>query len=152
MKKYTYTYTVNLLSYRGTVTAPNKEQARALVEEVIRQQFEWTLFRWQGIDSLRLVGTHPLLPRKLERTIPPLYSQEQAQDPIVRAHYFTPAADWYVIEHDALAPDGMVHLCYGLVSWQDEELGYFTLDELREAGAEHDRNFTPRKLSEVRKG
>ena len=35
-----------------------------------------------------------LLPEKLKKTLPPLYSQESASSPIIHAKFFTPDAGW----------------------------------------------------------
>lgn len=72
---------------------------------------------------------HDLLPAWLAATIPPLYatSEKKAEDVTVRAKFFHPvgAWTWYVTEY---SPEE--HLCFGYVVGLDEELGYFSLDEL----------------------
>jgi hypothetical protein len=35
-----------------------------------------------------------LLPDKIKSTLPPLYSQEHVEDPIVHVKYFTPDSSW----------------------------------------------------------
>lgn len=98
-----------------------------------------------------------LMTKELERQIPELYSQEKVEDPLVRAKFFTPWANWtwYVTEYSAVAPDGVERLCFGYVDGLEPELGYFSLDELEEVRGplglkiERDLYWTPVPLSEV---
>lgn len=93
------------------------------------------------------------MPPGLAATIPPLYSQEWVEDPVVSAKFFTPDAGWtwYVLEYDPTT-----RLCFGLVDGFEQELGYFSLNELESVTGplglhiERDVHFTPRPLSEVR--
>jgi hypothetical protein len=110
-------------------------------------------------------------------TIPPLYSQENNDDPMVVCKFFTPDGGWtwYVIEgatrekagcgwgnnchHKPLSqynPETDDVLFFGYVEGIEGELGDFSLGEL-EAGrgafglpVERDRSFRPGKLSEIR--
>lgn len=96
---------------------------------------------------------HDLIPGSLVREIPPLYATEHVDDPVVRLKWFTPDGNytWYVLEFD---PDQ--RLCFGLVVGQDRELGYFSLDELRQVRGllglrvERDLYWEPKPLSECR--
>ena len=96
---------------------------------------------------------HKFMPPKAELAkIPPLYAQEdKGKDAIVYAHYFTRggAGDWYVTELDPTTGTA-----FGLVRLLDEELGYFTLQELEQVRVgimliERDMYWTPRPLREV---
>lgn len=87
----------------------------------------------------------PLLPPTLAATIPPLYSQEQAPDPIAHARFTYGTWTWYVLELDPEAGE-----CFGLVIGLAAELGYFTLEEIGEIGAVRDETFTPAPMSAVR--
>ncbi|HEY3331946.1 MAG TPA: DUF2958 domain-containing protein [Capsulimonadaceae bacterium] len=95
-----------------------------------------------------------LLPPEIAAILPELYSQEHVDDPVVRVKFFTPDSSWtwYALEFD---PDE--RLCFGLVDGLEEELGYFSLDELQHVRGrfglpvERDLWFTPMKLSEVRR-
>ena|SRR5258708_5086208 len=101
---------------------------------------------------------HDLMPAWLAAEIPSLYSQEHTTDPTVRAKFFTPdsAWTWYVLEYSAVAPDGAERLAFGLVEGHEQELGYFSLDELESVRGplglriERDLWFTPCPLSTVR--
>ena len=94
-----------------------------------------------------------LLTQELRQQLPPLYSQEHVDDPLIVCKFFTPDSNWtwYVMEFDG------EDLFFGLVVGFEKELGYFTLSELEEARGplglfiERDIHFTPKRLSEVRK-
>ena len=98
-----------------------------------------------------------LLAKKLQKELPPLYSQENVDDPVVRAHFFDPcgAANWYITEG---SPEGsndyvMFGLCDPGLGFP--ELGYVSLNELRTVrgplglGIERDLYWAERRLSEV---
>jgi hypothetical protein len=91
-----------------------------------------------------------LMTEDLKKSLPPLYSQENEADPVVRVKYFALCSGrtWYGIEYD---PEE--ELFFGFVHGFDDELGYFSLAELRSLGAliERDKFFEPKRLSDVRK-
>ena len=101
---------------------------------------------------------HKLMTKELGAKIPPLYTNENAEDPegvIVYAKLFSPYSrwTWYITEWDA--ETGM---CFGLVDGFSTELGYFDLSELSEVtvmrrvpGVERDLYWEPKTLGEVRK-
>jgi hypothetical protein len=99
-----------------------------------------------------------LLTEKIKKTIPPLYSQEKSEDPMVLVKFFTPWTcwTWYVIEMEE-QEDGEV-MFYGLVDGLEEELGYFLLSELESTTGpgglriERDLYFEPRPLSRIQGG
>ncbi len=116
-----------------------------------------------------------LLTKELKRKIPALYSQEgEESDPMVVCKFFHPMSSWtwYVIEAGATiaTEEGRYVplketvekgleiqdvLFFGLVDGLEEELGYFTLNELKSVkimglGIERDRWFKPTRLSEIR--
>lgn len=119
-----------------------------------------------------------LLTEELKRSIPPLYSQENENDPLVVAKFFTPDAQWtwYVIEastreregcglpgtvcnHRPLTDYDPEHddvLFFGYVVGDCPELGYFALSELTQLRGplglpvERDRSFTPCWLSAIK--
>ena len=94
-----------------------------------------------------------LLTEELRRKLPPLYSQENVEDPMVICKFFYPdfSWTWYAIEFDGN------DLFFGLVAGFENELGYFSLSELQSNRGrlglpiERDLWFTPMPLSEVRK-
>ena len=93
-----------------------------------------------------------LMTKELRRTIPSLYTTENAPDPMVHAKFFTPDSSWswYVLEFDG------EDLFFGLVVGHETELGYFSLAELKSVRGplglpiERDMYFESQSLSKVR--
>lgn len=71
----------------------------------------------------------------------------QGDQAVVYLHYFTGSCDWYITERDVEAEQlqafGMANLGYG------GELGYISIVELLQCGAELDLYWTPKKLAEI---
>lgn len=97
---------------------------------------------------------HKLMPKGLSAKIPKLNSQENIDDPMVVAHFFSPyarRADWFVIEWDG------EDVMFGLADLGYPEMGYWTLSELESARrgnlplVERDLHWKPVPLSEVEK-
>lgn len=96
-----------------------------------------------------------LLTKELERRLPPLYSQENAKDPMVLAHFFVAGGvgDWYIIEGSR--QDDEDFLMFGLCCLGEAELGYVTLKDFESVGGpfglgiQRDKYWTPKPLSEV---
>jgi hypothetical protein len=94
-----------------------------------------------------------LLTQELRQQLPPLYSQEAVDDPLVICKFFTPDAGWtwYALEFDG------DDVFFGWVVGFEQELGYFLLSELEAArgplglSIERDLHFRPTRLSEVKK-
>jgi len=94
-----------------------------------------------------------LLTNEIRAQLPPLYSQEHVEDPLVICKFFTPDSNWtwYALEFDG------EDLFFGWVVGFEKELGYFLLSELVEARGplglpiERDLHFSPTQLSEVMK-
>jgi len=92
-----------------------------------------------------------LLTKEVRGKLPPLYSQEEVEDPMVICKFFFPdfSWTWYAIEFDG------TDQFYGLVDGDEKELGYFSLTELMgnrgKLGLpiERDRYFIPCRLSEI---
>ncbi|AOQ24551.1 hypothetical protein MTAT_18940 [Moorella thermoacetica] len=92
-----------------------------------------------------------LLTEELRKTIPPLYSTEHEDDPLVRVKFFTPDSNWtwYVLEFDG------EDTFFGLVEGFETELGYFSLSELESTRGplglpiERDLYFNPVPLSKI---
>ena len=90
---------------------------------------------------------------ELREKLPPLYSQEHEEDPLVICKFFTPDSNWtwYVLEFDG------EDLFFGWVVGFEKELGYFSLSELEQArgplgfSIERDIHFRSARLSEVKK-
>ena len=95
-----------------------------------------------------------LITKTLERTIPKLYATEKTRDPVARVKLFTPDSSftWYITEYDPKR-----RVAFGLVQGLEEELGYFSLDELESIRGplglpiERDQWFKPVPLSKVRR-
>jgi hypothetical protein len=98
---------------------------------------------------------HQLMTQELAETIPALYSQENVEDPIVRAKFFSPysQATWLVLEMDG---DGTLFGYADLGLGFGGELGYMSLPELQETNrnglplVERDLHWTPKPLSEAK--
>ena len=96
-----------------------------------------------------------LMTEEIAETVPRLYGQDGADDPIVHVHYFSCVNgwDWYLTEFDPRTGEA-----FGLVEGYDDELGYFSLREMAElnrsmgfAVVERDEHFSPKPLSAVRR-
>ena len=91
-----------------------------------------------------------LLPKELEKQLPPLYSTQDIEDPIAQVKFFSPTSSWtwYITEYN---PED--RLFYGLVYGQEREWGYISLDELESVkgpfgiGIERDLHFKPCPIS-----
>jgi hypothetical protein len=115
-----------------------------------------------------------LLTAELRLKLPPLYTQEGAQDPVVYAKFFTPdsAWTWYATEGSYINSQGTAmeywdpeqsppadavdFLFFGYVLGQAGEWGYFLLSELESARGplglpiERDLYFEPKPFSELK--
>jgi hypothetical protein len=95
-----------------------------------------------------------LLTKKIREELPPLYANEGKSDAKVIVKFFTPDSNWtwYATEFDG------VDTFFGLVDGFEQELGYFSLEELEGIHGplgllvERDMHFEPKPLSEVREG
>lgn len=75
---------------------------------------------------------HKLTVELVKRGVPPLYAQEEIEDPLVYARIELFAFDWqwFVLEAEIQKADV---LFFGFVAGFERELGYFSLGELKEA-------------------
>ena len=97
-------------------------------------------------------AAYTYVPDALRATIPSLYATERDSDPTVWVKLFTPDSSWswYLIEWDG------DDRCFGFVIGHEQELGYFSLAELKGVRGglglpiERDLYFTPCPLSNVR--
>lgn len=107
-------------------------------------------------DMAKRIPNPTLMNEELARElhVPVLYSQEDVEDPVVRAKFFDPCSNWtwLMTEYDPAE-----RLGFGLVIGHESELGYFSLDELESVRnrmglpLERDLHFTQAPLSEIRK-
>lgn len=96
-----------------------------------------------------------LIPSTLLNDIPDLYETEGQVDPILRIKFFTPDScfTWYVIE----LSKADTNTCYGYVQGLENELGYFSLNELETThgplglAIERDTSFKATRFSTVKK-
>ena len=95
-----------------------------------------------------------LIPKETLKTIPNLYETQDLEDPLCHMKLFTPDANftWYIIE---VSIDE--NLCYGYVKALENELGYFSLDEIVDIRGslglpvEIDSSFIATPLSTIKK-
>lgn len=93
-----------------------------------------------------------LLTQANRKALPPLYANENENEPKAIVKFFTPDANWtwYAMEFDG------VDTFFGLVHGHESELGYFSLAELQSVRGglglpvERDRWFTPTPISKLK--
>ena len=91
-----------------------------------------------------------LMTQELLNKLPKLYANEEVEDPIAVAKFFTPDSNWTWFATEFDGEDTF----FGLVDGFEKELGYFSLKELQAVrGAfglpvERDRWWKPTPLSE----
>ena len=96
-----------------------------------------------------------LIPQTLLSDIPDLYATEGQTNPLCYVKLFTPDSNWtwYIIEFSKED----TNTCYGYVQGLENELGYFTLEELEKVhgslglAIERDLHFTPTLFSSIKK-
>lgn len=97
-----------------------------------------------------------LLTKELVGKLPPLRGQDdQGDNAIAYAKFFDPTGSWtwYATEYDPAE-----RMFFGLVRGFEDELGYFSLDELESIrgawglGIERDIYFTPTTLNDIKGG
>ena len=96
-----------------------------------------------------------LIPNILLNDIPDLYATEGEINPLCYVKLFTPDSNWtwFIIEFSKVD----AKTCYGYVQGMDNELGYFTLEELESIhgplglAIERDLSFTPTLFSTIKK-
>ena len=75
-----------------------------------------------------------LLTKEIEKTLPPLYSQDEVEDPICNLKFFTPDAGWtWFILEGSEQEDGDWLFFAKVISpiVPEGELGYVTLSQLK---------------------
>ena len=94
-----------------------------------------------------------LISKEMLDKLPKLYETEDIKDPLCHIRLFTPGANftWFIIE---ISIDE--NLCYSYVKGLEDELGYFSLDEIEDIRGglnlqvELDTSFKPALLSVVK--
>jgi Protein of unknown function (DUF2958) len=95
-----------------------------------------------------------LLTQELRARLPPLYSQEAEEEPLVYAKFFLPGTGWTWYVTEGQEQDGDF-LFFGFVVGLDSEFGYFVLSELESVRSplglevERDLTFTEGRLTDV---
>ena len=97
-----------------------------------------------------------LMTKEIRKELPPLYAQEQVEDPIAYVKFFMPDGNWtwYATEgsEDELRSD---LIFFGYVKGIEHEWGYFTLRELMTVRGvlglpvERDLDFEPTPMSKL---
>jgi len=96
-----------------------------------------------------------LIPQTLLSDIPDLYETEGQLNPLCYVKLFTPDSNWnwYIIELSKVD----IKTCYGYVIGLENELGYFSLEELESLHGplgltiERDLSFVPTPFSQIKK-
>jgi hypothetical protein len=131
-------------------------EALALVRRFISPQQMAALHQClQGEERQFFIGKLAYLASVIAG-MPVTYEQEsKGQDATVYLHYFAGGqANWYITEKDKETPEEPgQHQAFGLADLFDDggELGYISIVELMQAGAELDLYFKPRTLREIGK-
>jgi hypothetical protein len=118
-------------------------QRHTLLEFVRRKVEEWEFFADKIIEYAERIDT-------MSKT----YEQDgKGDDAIVYLHYFMGGFDWWITEKDKDWTPGDYDQAYGLAKFpgNSPDLGYISIKEITEAGAELDLHWTPKPLKEVRK-
>jgi hypothetical protein len=79
-------------------------------------------------------------------SMPVTYAQDGVDDPIATLRYFLGSATWIITEKDSEAEQLQA---FGWADLGEPELGYISLVEILEAGAELDLHFEPCPLSKA---
>jgi|SRR5205809_4984308 len=96
-----------------------------------------------------------LLSKELRKCLPPLYSQEKTEDPIVHIKFFTPDSQWTWYVTEGSEEEGDFRF-FGYVVGLEREWGYFLLSDLSSArgplglAIERDLSFSPTPFSKVK--
>lgn len=86
---------------------------------------------------------------KVVTDMPETYEQDgKGDDAVAYLHYYAGGADWYITEKD-MNPEQ--HQAFGLCCLEYDELGYVSIEELRNiTQVEIDLHWTPKTLGEIK--
>lgn len=112
-----------------------------------------TMARRASLDGVR---GHKLMPSNVARKIPPIYSQEEVEDPIAHVKLFSPYSNavWYITEYDPSSKEAFGWADLGMGGG---ELGYISIRELeniQKGGlpmVERDLYWRPQPLSRAKR-
>lgn len=136
-----------------TTETPTTDEILALMHFMPRSQWACLLAGLHGEERRHFADLLRTYAQRVA-TMPKTYEQDGLGDnAIVSLHYFRGAGDWYIIEKDSDPDQSGQHQAFGLACpFGDEgELGYISIVELRQMGAELDLYFEPCTLGEIRK-
>lgn len=110
-----------------------------VIKSLLRRSEEKAFFI-EAVDFIYSICN--VMPKMLEQ-------DGKGDNAIAYLHYFTANSDFYITEKEVYAGATQA---FGLVSLfsSDFELGYISIAELVQAGAEIDLHFTPKKLGEIK--
>ena len=84
------------------------------------------------------------------KSMPKTYEQDgKGDDAVVHLHYFLNDMNWYITERD-MEDEQIQAFGYCDLGWGCPELGYVSIDEITQAGAELDLYWTEKTLGEVK--
>ena len=84
----------------------------------------------------------------LIKTTPKTYEQDGlGLRAVAHLHYFTPVFDFYITEKDRTGSG--TQQAFGLACAHEREIGYISIRQLVEAGAELDLHWVPKTLTEI---
>lgn len=113
-------------------------QAQLSVFDQMRHSEECQFFYDKSVELAGIVETMPVT----------YETDGQGDQAIAHLHYFHPSgADWYITERDC---ESAQHQAFGLAVVWEEELGYISIVELLQNGAELDLHWSPKTLSQAK--
>lgn len=137
----------------NTTATPTTDEILALQHFMSRSQWACILDGLQGEERRHFADLLRTYAQRIA-TMPKTYEQDgQGDEAIVYLHYFRGGADWYIIEKDSDPDQSGQHQAFGLADpfGDGGELGYISIAELRQIGAELDLHFEPCTLGALRK-
>jgi len=129
-----------------------EETARS--EDVPSEDYEPSKME-QTARSMDGMRGHKIMPKGLEKKLPPLYSQDgKGMDATVHAKFFDPQgqATWHLTEYDPKTGDAFGHADMG---FGEGEMGYFNVWEIGQTKGkmglpmERDMYFEPKSLNDA---
>ncbi len=133
---------------RGVTERQAQEALQKLGPFITRGQWHmlWKLCQ-QGEEQAHFRQMVQDLTTRIE-AMPQTYEQDGlGLRAVAHLHYFTPAFDFYITEKDRAGCG--TQQAFGLACAHEREIGYISIRELVEAGAELDLHWTPKTLAEI---
>jgi hypothetical protein len=86
--------------------------------------------------------------KELVDSMPKVYEQDGlGENAVVHLHYFTARTDFYITERDVSEAQ---HQAFGLACVHEEEMGYISIAEIIESGAELDLHWKKQTIAQVK--